>query len=105
MVGRAAAGALLFAISCVRVEAYTCADESECLTRPGGICEPSGYCSYPDSECASHQRYGALAGPNPWNAKGLEWQTASPPPVENFTTIPVVTEPPYAYPDAERGHG
>ena len=42
-------------------------------------------------------RYGARAGPNPWRAKGLEWETASPPPVENFTTLPVVTGPPYAY--------
>jgi len=49
-------------------------------------------------------RYGARAGPNPWDAKGLEWLTASPPPVENFTTIPVVTEPPYAYGEAERVH-
>jgi hypothetical protein len=63
MLGRAAAGALLFATSCVRVEAYTCTDESECLSRAGGICEPTGYCSYPDAECASQQRYSALAGP------------------------------------------
>ena len=42
-------------------------------------------------------RYGALAGPNPWSAKGLEWQTPSPPPTENFTNTPVVTEEAYAY--------
>ena len=29
-------------------------------------------------------RYGKLAGPNPWNAVGLEWMTPSPPPTENF---------------------
>lgn len=42
-------------------------------------------------------RYGRPAGDNPWKATGLEWQTASPPPTENFKTIPVVTEAPYAY--------
>lgn len=42
-------------------------------------------------------RYGALAGSNPWGATGLEWQTASPPPTENFEATPVVTQPAYAY--------
>ena len=50
-------------------------------------------------------RYGARAGPNPWRAKGLEWETASPPPVENFTTLPVVTGPPYAYSPEDHTHG
>jgi cytochrome c oxidase subunit I len=43
-------------------------------------------------------RYGPVAGPNPWGATGLEWQTPSPPPTENFEEIPVVTEDPYNYP-------
>ncbi|MNR92105.1 Cytochrome c oxidase subunit 1-beta [compost metagenome] len=42
-------------------------------------------------------RYGPAAGPNPWRAKGLEWETASPPPRENFPETPVVTEEAYAY--------
>ncbi len=42
-------------------------------------------------------RYGPVAGPNPWQAKGLEWQTPSPPPTENFEEIPVVTEGAYEY--------
>jgi cytochrome c oxidase subunit 1 len=41
--------------------------------------------------------FGAKAGDNPWGATGLEWQTPSPPPVENFERIPVVTEEAYAY--------
>ncbi len=42
-------------------------------------------------------KYGADAGPNPWKAKGLEWETASPPPVHNFDVTPIVTEEAYAY--------
>jgi cytochrome c oxidase subunit 1 len=33
------------------------------------------------------------AGANPWGAVGLEWQTSSPPPSDNFVSEPVVTEP------------
>src|SRR5438105_2455257 len=40
---------------------------------------------------------GRAAGPNPWRATGLEWQTPSPPPKHNFTETPVVTGPPYMY--------
>jgi cytochrome c oxidase subunit 1 len=41
--------------------------------------------------------YGEDAGPNPWHAKGLEWETSSPPPTENFLHTPIVTEEPYNY--------
>jgi cytochrome c oxidase subunit I len=40
---------------------------------------------------------GRVAGPNPWRATGLEWQTPSPPPQHNFETTPLVTDKPYAY--------
>lgn len=42
-------------------------------------------------------RNGALAGPNPWGATGLEWKTDSPPITHNFEETPIVTEEPYAY--------
>ena len=42
-------------------------------------------------------RYGKTAGANPWDAKGLEWTTNSPPPKENFLVTPVVTEEAYNY--------
>jgi cytochrome c oxidase subunit 1 len=35
-------------------------------------------------------RRGAAAGPNPWDAPGLEWATASPPPAYNFAHTPEV---------------
>jgi len=42
-------------------------------------------------------RYGKPAGSNHWGAKGLEWETTSPPPTDNFAVTPVVTEEAYAY--------
>jgi cytochrome c oxidase subunit I len=42
-------------------------------------------------------RYGPIAPANPWQAKGLEWETPSPPPTYNFETTPVVTGEAYAY--------
>ncbi len=48
-------------------------------------------------------RYGAVAGANPWKATGLEWQTPSPPPTENFEHTPVVTQEPYAYDEMDYG--
>jgi cytochrome c oxidase subunit 1 len=33
---------------------------------------------------------GAVAGPDPWDGRTLEWSIASPPPVFNFGTIPTV---------------
>ncbi len=37
------------------------------------------------------------ASSNPWKSTGLEWQTPSPPPPDNFPVTPVVTGPPYQY--------
>jgi cytochrome c oxidase subunit 1 len=48
-------------------------------------------------------RYGKAAEANPWGAKGLEWETASPPISENFEAQPVVTEEAYAYAPAHGG--
>jgi cytochrome c oxidase subunit I len=45
--------------------------------------------------------YGKRAPDNPWGATGLEWKTSSPPITENFVTTPVVTEPPYNYPQPD----
>jgi cytochrome c oxidase subunit I len=42
-------------------------------------------------------KYGEVAGANPWGATGLEWKTASPPPVHNFDETPVVTHEAYDY--------
>ena len=43
--------------------------------------------------------FGERATDNPWQAKGLEWMTTSPPPLHNFHTPPVVDFEPYDYPN------
>jgi len=40
---------------------------------------------------------GKKAVANPWQANTLEWTTDSPPPHENFTTMPAVYRDPYEY--------
>ena len=42
--------------------------------------------------------FGKKAPPNPWEAKGLEWTTTSPPPTHNFERTPRVDFEPYDYP-------
>ena len=42
-------------------------------------------------------RRGKKATSNPWNAAGLEWQTASPPITQNFPEIPVIDHEAYNY--------
>jgi cytochrome c oxidase subunit 1 len=46
-------------------------------------------------------KWGPAAGSNPWQAAGLEWQTTSPPPKDNFAETPIVTQEAYAYPEPE----
>lgn len=46
-------------------------------------------------------KYGKPAPNNPWTAVGLEWQTASPPPTENFTYDPVVKHEAYEFEHVE----
>jgi cytochrome c oxidase subunit 1 len=48
--------------------------------------------------------YGKKAGPNPWRSTGLEWQTPSPPPPDNFAVTPVVTQQPYNYSEVPVDH-
>ncbi|MCI0664216.1 MAG: cbb3-type cytochrome c oxidase subunit I [Acidobacteria bacterium] len=46
-------------------------------------------------------KYGEDAPANPWGAFGLEWETPSPPPPENFAYTPVVTHEAYEYEHVE----
>ncbi len=42
-------------------------------------------------------KYGAIAGNNPWQATGLEWQIQSPPIKENFIETPIMDHEAYDY--------
>jgi cytochrome c oxidase subunit 1 len=42
-------------------------------------------------------KYGEKAGNNPWMAAGLEWETSSPPPTENFTYQPIINHDAYEF--------
>jgi cytochrome c oxidase subunit 1 len=55
-----------------------------------GYILPLGYLIY-------SLRYGPRTGNNPWGATGLEWQTSSPPPRDNFDVTPTVVRGPYEY--------
>ncbi|NVB80512.1 MAG: C-type lectin domain-containing protein [Kofleriaceae bacterium] len=51
----------LLATGCLPKTEYKCAANGDCATG-GSICEPTGYCSFADTSCASGQRYGELSG-------------------------------------------
>ena len=42
-------------------------------------------------------KYGEKVGDNPWLAAGLEWETSSPPPTENFTYQPIINHDAYEF--------
>ncbi len=48
-------------------------------------------------------KYGRVASANPWSSRGFEWDTLSPPPVENFLADPVYTHPPHDYTEVRAG--
>jgi cytochrome c oxidase subunit 1 len=47
-------------------------------------------------------RRGKPAPANPWGGETLEWSVPSPPPLENFHEIPVITKGPYDYSKYEK---
>ncbi|HWT11154.1 MAG TPA: cytochrome c oxidase subunit I [Allosphingosinicella sp.] len=59
------------------------------LSTVGAFLFAAGLLSFVANALVSMRR-GKVAGPNPWDAPGLEWATSSPPPPYNFPHIPVV---------------
>ncbi len=58
----AAIAGLAGAWACGTAGAFACEDDAQCAgTGALGLCEPSGYCSFPDAACPSGRRYGARA--------------------------------------------
>ncbi len=53
----------LVAGACQGGSAFVCTSSGDCVDGGAqGICEATGYCSFPDDECPSMQRYGVHAG-------------------------------------------
>ena len=49
--------------ACSHAGAYECSSSVQCIVDSiAGECQPDGWCSFPDGDCPSGQRYGELAG-------------------------------------------
>jgi len=74
VVERAAAGCLGMILGCLGTDAFLCESDEVCQQGGvSGLCQPSGYCSFPDEDCDSGQRYGVHAGGSlPGTCVGLE---------------------------------
>lgn len=45
-------------VGCVRLGGFACDTDGECdLDGENGVCQPEGFCSYPDAACSSGQRF------------------------------------------------
>jgi hypothetical protein len=47
-------------LACAPDDVFECASDQQCGGE--GVCESTGFCSFPDATCASGRRYGALSG-------------------------------------------
>ncbi len=54
--------ALAGTLGCGGAEVFACRQSADCAGREGGVCEPDGWCSFPDDGCASGRRYGRWVG-------------------------------------------
>lgn len=52
----------IFALAGCLKGTYNCTTSSQCGA--SGVCEPAGYCAFPDTSCTSGLRYGDLSGPD-----------------------------------------
>jgi hypothetical protein len=53
-------GVLALSAGCLRKTEYRCSGDTSCGT--SGVCETTGYCSFPDPSCASGRAYSDTAG-------------------------------------------
>jgi len=60
---RAALITAMIASGCIKAAAFECASDPQCI-RAGvqGTCESVGFCSFPDTNCASGRRFGDVSG-------------------------------------------
>jgi cytochrome c oxidase subunit 1 len=62
------------------------------LSSAGAVILAIGY-AMPTFDLLDSLVKGKPAPANPWGARGLEWETSSPPPTQNFESTPAVSEP------------
>lgn len=57
------AGVLVWLTGCGLSDTFACESDEQCVhAGTAGVCQSTGYCSFPDAACSSGQRYGAHAG-------------------------------------------
>jgi cysteine-rich repeat protein len=66
LVGSSVSGAL----ACIVGGTFACTEHADCSG--DGVCEPTGWCSFPDQSCESHSRY------SPWAGDGLAHECTTP---------------------------
>ncbi|MEZ4452681.1 MAG: hypothetical protein R3B09_24690 [Nannocystaceae bacterium] len=49
------------ASGCVTTTSYACEGDAQCVQGAQGVCEGSGFCSFPDDGCLTGKRYGEYA--------------------------------------------
>ena len=87
---------------CTATDVFVCVSDDDCNSSPGGQCEGSGYCSFPDAECQTGQRYGAAAGdglsercvPPEEDGTGSESTTTGADTTATVSTFSTTTPPP-----------
>src|SRR5258705_13110740 len=63
MRGQALAACLVLASGCANRDPYPCASSDQCLNGAVvGVCEATGFCSFPDTDCPGGRRYDPYAG-------------------------------------------
>lgn len=60
-------------LACAPDDVFECASDQQCGGE--GVCESTGFCSFPDATCATGRRYGALSGPFAGECVGEEPDT------------------------------
>jgi hypothetical protein len=53
---------LALVTACSADGVFACEDADDCAGVSGGVCESTGWCSFPDDTCGSQRRYGEWAG-------------------------------------------
>lgn len=67
-------------IGCLKTASFSCTDSSDCVRGGGGgVCEPTGFCSFDDATCEGGRRYGDLSGSLAGQCVGGEVAPDAPP--------------------------